>query len=721
MVDLPALLGGSLLAALQALTGEDELTVLLLDDVTRRVLSRCCRLSDVMGEASVTLVEQLHAPAARRAPPGMAASLSAIYFVAPSEGSVIALVRDLAGRRPLYGGRRHVLLTSAAPVHLRETLEALLHQGALSSFRECAAVEALALHARGFSLDAPSALCRLYGPPIEEAHLLASLRTGSVLPRAAALSHAAEQIGKLCALLGDTTPSVRVRARDHPVAKELAAALLALTSTPSKTAGVVAGGGTAALRRNVSVLILDRSSDLLTPLMHDFSVEALAEATGVLVEGRFRRGAPNGRQTQPGELSESQANGAANGTAPGGEAGAGPASEVLLVGSDPLWTELRFCKVDEMEELILERTRGFVAANAVIDGARERLARREKLSTREMVEVNKRLASVAYRRREESLKVADEIRAALFGKLLPPDPPPLPPGAQTAPAGRGAARPAEMPLYRLLMLEQDLATGRDGATGYALKAGEALARLVEQLKLAPVPDAAAHAGVAGQAAAAGDGGDAAVERQRLLLLQALALPLTDAARAPLVAAAGLDPEAVEAISRGLFCVGARPGRRGAAAAPKPAAAPGTTVLARHTPALCGTLRAALSPPPVGASGAGSSGSASSRFVWLRRRVREPGDGAGTTAAPDGAARPVGSWALRARPGAEQRGKPVLLVFMIGGASHAEMRCAHEAAVQHAGCDLVFGSTAVLTPAQFAASLVRTQPMPPLGLPPSDDW
>eukprot|EP00962_Isochrysis_galbana_P006841 scaffold1854_cov113-Isochrysis_galbana.AAC.1 len=59
--------------------------------------------------------------------------------------------------------------------------------------------------------------------------------------------------------------------------------------------------------------------------------------------------------------------------------------------------------------------------------------------------------------------------------------------------------------------------------------------------------------------------------------------------------------------------------------------------------------------------------------------------------------------------------------MIGGASHAEMRCAHEAAVEHAGCDLVFGSTAVLTPAQFAASLVRTQPMPPLGLPPSDDW
>ena len=165
--DLTALLRGSLLAALSALSAEGELTVLLLDDVTRRVLSRCCRLSDVMGEASITLVEQLHAPPAQRAPPGMAASLNVIYFVAPSERSVIALVSDLAGRRPLYGGKRHVLLTSTMPRHLRETLQALIHQGALTSFRECAAVEALALQARSFSLDSPSALGRLYGPVME--------------------------------------------------------------------------------------------------------------------------------------------------------------------------------------------------------------------------------------------------------------------------------------------------------------------------------------------------------------------------------------------------------------------------------------------------------------------------------------------------------------------------------------------------------------------------
>jgi len=695
-MDLPALLRDSVLSALQAVTREGELTVLLLDDVTRRVLSRCCRLSDVMGEANITLVEQLHAPSAQRAPPGMAGSLNAVYLVAPSERSVIAIVRDLAGRQPLYRGKRHVLLTSAAPAHLRETLEALMRQGALTSFRQCAAVEAMALQARAFSLDSPSALSRLYGPATAEEHLLPGLDESGATPRALAVAHAAEQIGKLCALLGDPTPSVRCRVRDHPVAKELALALLALP--PAATEGVSAGAGTA--RRNVSVLVLERSSDLITPLVHDFSLEALAEAAGVLSEGRFRRAA----------------------------AADGAASEVLLVHSDALWDELRFRPVDEVEEALHERTRTFVADNALVAEARQRLGRGEQLSTREMVEVNRRLASLAYRKREERLKVADELRDALMALLLPPE--------ELAPAGSKASlRAAETPLYRLMMLEQDLAVGRDGVSGYPLKPADALLRIAEQLRQPhtvrsphaagpAVPGAAAAAiapavvsgagAASGSEAAAEAPEAAAAERQRLLLLQALTLPLADSVRVQLSRSSGLDPERAEALQRALFYLGARPGRR--SAAPKPPPPPGTTVLARHTPALKGVIEAALLPPQQQPS------AQQPQFVWLRRRVSEPGDqrsGAAGAEAGGAAARPVGSWALRSKPGSEKRGRPVLLVFMLGGASHAEVRCAHEAAA--GGCDVVFGSTAVLTPAQFVQSLVRTEPMPPLALAPTDEW
>ena len=61
--------------------------------------------------------------------------------------------------------------------------------------------------------------------------------------------------------------------------------------------------------------------------------------------------------------------------------------------------------------------------------------------------------------------------------------------------------------------------------------------------------------------------------------------------------------------------------------------------------------------------------------WLRRRVREPGDSgaAGGSARPDLAAGRVGSWALRGKAGSDRPGKPLVLVFMVGGASHAEVR------------------------------------------------
>ena len=103
-------------------------------------------------------------------------------------------------------------------------------------------------------------------------------------------------------------------------------------------------------------------------------------------------------------------------------------------------------------------------------------------------------------------------------------------------------------------------------------------------------------------------------------------------------------------------------------------------------------------------------------------MHEPGDvtdkGAITGQAT---ARPVGSWALRSRAGAEKRGKPVLLVFILGGASFAEVRCAHEIAEEYSGYDVIFGSSAVQTPTQFARSLVETNPMPPLALPVTDEW
>mmetsp|Transcript_26135 Transcript_26135/g.83893 ORF Transcript_26135/g.83893 Transcript_26135/m.83893 type:complete len:353 (+) Transcript_26135:1275-2333(+) len=348
-----------------------------------------------------------------------------------------------------------------------------------------------------------------------------------------------------------------------------------------------------------------------------------------------------------------------------------------------------------------------------------------------MVQVNRRLASLSYKRKEEALKLADEVRESVMSLLIAPAPLPTP-GGRPPPAAE------DTPLYKLMMLEQDLATGRDGATGGAIKQAETLSRIVGMLVdplSAPPPSArsttrvstdSAHAASFSASApaaestggAAGAGAEAeapraaeaeeVLERQRLLLLASLALPLSDSARRPITRASALDSEQLEAVSRGLFCLGARPGRRGTGGAPKPPPPPGTALLCRHTPALAPLLRSALG---------GGSG-----FTWLRRRVREPGDrgAAGGVARPDLAAGRVGSWALRGKAGSDRPGKPLVLVFMVGGASHAEVRCVHEVAAATHHCDLLFGATALLTPTQFARELVSMERMPPLSAAPVSD-
>ena len=66
----------------------------------------------------------------------------------------------------------------------------------------------------------------------------------------------------------------------------------------------------------------------------------------------------------------------------------------------------------------------------------------------------------------------------------------------------------------------------------------------------------------------------------------------------------------------------------------------------------------------------------------------------------------------------------LVVVLLGGSSHAELRCAHDALAEQrthggdggdggGGWQLYFGSTAVLTPLQYVRALSETPPPPPL--------
>ena len=157
------------------------------------------------------------------------------------------------------------------------------------------------------------------------------------------------------------------------------------------------------------------------------------------------------------------------------------------------------------------------------------------------------------------------------------------------------------------------------------------------------------------------------------------------------------------------------GRRIAPTAPREA--PAHAPLDRHAPALAATLRAAL-----------SSRLSPTDFPYLRNPP--PAEGAFAAAAATGDADygpgELGEWAYHGRgPGYTRPSRPYrrgrkLVVVMLGGSSHAELRCVHdilgeqaERGEPHGGCEVYFGSTAVLTPLQYVRALQETPPSPPL--------
>ncbi len=292
-VDLSALFRRQLYDSVRPAVAPGEMTVLLLDDVSRRAVSACATVSTLVEELSLALIANVHAPLETRAPPSLAHNMHAVYVMSPCIASVRALLDDLCAPRPVYGGLCHAFFSRALPAEAAALLAPFVASGRLATLREDAWAELVAIAPSAFSCAMPTAAPDLYGPM-------------APADREAELGRIASALASTCTALGDALPAVACAKGGHPIAKSLGRALVAATASNAAHASAPASSAASsdergvspapaddratpppplARSRPVSVLVLERSSDLVTPLMLDFSYEGLASAAGLLQPG----------------------------------------------------------------------------------------------------------------------------------------------------------------------------------------------------------------------------------------------------------------------------------------------------------------------------------------------------------------------------------------------------------------------------------------------------
>ena len=622
--------------------------VLILDAAAARVLTPALGLYDLV-EERVTLVESLEK---KRQPfPDM----TAVYVVAATTESVARVAADWRGTTADPYADAHVF-----------TLDAL-GDGEMAALREMARklralvelrLDFLALEARAFSLDEPRAFRVAPG----------AARGAALAPRDAAC---ARKLANLPATLGAGAGVVVRHRAGNARARACGARLL------DELARDGGGGGAAP----VVVLLVDRADDMLTPLVHEYSYQALVQDV-LPVEGAAR--------------DRVRVADAAPGAPPLDDA-------YVLSDRDALWVELRHAHVAAVVRRLRARTRAVLSSHR---GAADlRRGRGGDLSLGEMAAALRRLPEfrAATARLDAHMTLA---RAAL----------------------------AEFQRHRLLeqsQLEQTLATGVD-ADGAEARPRDVIKAVARHLAAGADDDDGdrSHAlRLAAAYVAAAGGRIAEVERTRLfdalrpdardarrlrrlarVVADAGGLPTRDdaaalAARRARTAAA----EAARTAARRRQSRGGAPTRRlaslrAAVSAALSAAGRGANdddddddgdVEHRYTPplkalvaALCdGDLDADLYPALGDAPNAetpAKRAAVSARKASSRRLARPPSAAADTAPPP-------------AFFG------PRVVVAVLGGATYSELRAAYEVS-RDTHREVILGGSTLLAPGGFLASL-----------------
>uniref|UniRef100_A0A665VBB7 Syntaxin binding protein 3 n=1 Tax=Echeneis naucrates TaxID=173247 RepID=A0A665VBB7_ECHNA len=219
--------------------------ILILDSFTTKLLSSCCKMSDLMAE-KITIVEDLFKS---REP---VQEMKAIYFMSPTEKCVEAFIADFK-LKPKYKAA-YVYFTDYCPDDLFNNMK--LHCAKYIRVCKELNISFMPQEAQVFTCDNPSAFKNIYGSNSQD--------------KKKTLETLAGQLVTLCATL-DEYPGVRYK-KDNNM--ENAKILAELVDNKLAVHYDLDDSGKKKGKTQAQLLILERNFDPVSPILHELTYQA---------------------------------------------------------------------------------------------------------------------------------------------------------------------------------------------------------------------------------------------------------------------------------------------------------------------------------------------------------------------------------------------------------------------------------------------------------------
>uniref|UniRef100_A0A7N5ZUR2 Syntaxin binding protein 3 n=1 Tax=Anabas testudineus TaxID=64144 RepID=A0A7N5ZUR2_ANATE len=221
--------------------------ILILDAFTTKLLSSCCKMSDLMSE-KITIVENLDK---NREP---VPEMNAIYFMSPTAKCVDALIGDFKSK-PKYKAA-YVYFTDYLPDDLFNNMK--MYCGKYIRVCKELNMSFMPQEAQVFTCDNPGAFWSIYSPKSQD--------------KKKTLEKLADQLVSVCATL-DEYPGVRYK-KDSNL--DNAKTLAELVDNKLARYYELDDSGKKKEKTQAQVLILERDFDPISPILHELTYQAMA-------------------------------------------------------------------------------------------------------------------------------------------------------------------------------------------------------------------------------------------------------------------------------------------------------------------------------------------------------------------------------------------------------------------------------------------------------------